>query len=464
MATAIEAIEGRLAELRTEDASLIQARAALFDKGIAEKRALTDVEETELAALGEKREAVRKQIVAAEARKAELDEAAKRANDVAEVRRGAGVGGAKVTDPEFYARGNHQANYFRDFYRAHIKNDFEAMDRISRASKQSLEARAISTAAGASGGAGELAPPKWMIDEVAKLARAGRVLADSLNPMTLPDGMSSINIPTVTQGTSTAVQATQNTALTQQDLTTSSVSSGIATYGGKAVSSQQMLDQAGLNMDELILQDIAADYARTFDTAVLTGSGSSGQLKGILTQYTAGTGNAVTFTSASPTAALFMSKLIGAVSNIQGTRFLPADVIYMHPRRWYWLLAQSDSQGRPLVTPTGGSQGFNSLADGDTGTVQGVAGHITALAMPVIIDPNIPTNLGAGTNQDVVIVARRGDLRLYESDLRMEVFRETYADSVGVLFRGYAYSAFISNRYTTAVSRIDGTGLVAPTF
>jgi hypothetical protein len=81
-----------------------------------------------------------------------------------------------------------------------------------------------------------------------------------------------------------------------------------------------------------------------------------------------------------------------------------------------------------------------------------------------VVDANIPTNTGAGTNQDPVLVGVRSDLRLWESGLRAEAFRETYADSVGVLFRVYAYSAQIVSRYTTSVAVVNGTGLIAPTF
>ncbi len=45
----------------------------------------------------------------------------------------------------------------------------------------------------------------------------------------------------------------------------------------------------------------------------------------------------------------------------------------------------------------------------------------------------------------------------------METFREPYADSMGVLFRAYAYSASIPDRYGPSVQIIAGTGLIAPT-
>jgi hypothetical protein len=80
------------------------------------------------------------------------------------------------------------------------------------------------------------------------------------------------------------------------------------------------------------------------------------------------------------------------------------------------------------------------------------------------VDPNLPTNLGAGTNQDPVIVGRFSDAVLYESSPRAEVFRETKADQMSLLIRVYSYIAFLGNRYPKSFGIINGTGLVAPTF
>jgi hypothetical protein len=95
-------------------------------------------------------------------------------------------------------------------------------------------------------------------------------------------------------------------------------------------------------------------------------------------------------------------------------------------------------------------------------SAQGVVGQIGSL--DVITDANIPTNLGAGTNQDPILVGVRGDLRVWESELQTDVFMEPYADSNGVLFRCFAYSSAIPGRYATSVAVINGTGSIAPTF
>jgi hypothetical protein len=86
------------------------------------------------------------------------------------------------------------------------------------------------------------------------------------------------------------------------------------------------------------------------------------------------------------------------------------------------------------------------------------------MGLDVIVDPQIPTNLGAGTNQDPIIVLRASDSILWEGTPHAEAFRETKADQLSVLLRFYRYAAFTTARYAKSVSVINGTGLVAPTF
>ncbi len=230
-------------------------------------------------------------------------------------------------------------------------------------------------------------------------------MANLCHTEVLPPGVSSVNLPRVLTGTTTAIQTTQNTALSQTDMTTAAVSSSIVTIGGKQVVSQQLLDQSGIPFDRVILGDLTADYARQLDTQVLTGSGTAGQLRGYLTATST---NNQTWTQATPTAGLFYSQLAKLQGAINANRYASPDTVVMHPRRWAWLASFADSTGRPLVVPSSG--GFNSMANPGANAAQGFVG--TVLGMEVYTDPNVPTNLGAGTNQDVVLVFLRDDLWL----------------------------------------------------
>lgn len=277
-------------------------------------------------------------------------------------------------------------------------------------------------------------------------------------------GIASVNLPRVLTGTTAAIQTTQNTALSQTDMTTGAVSSGIVTIGGKQVVALQLLEQSGIPFDEVVLQDLAADYARQFDVQVISGTNANGQLNGVYSFFSASGTQNVTWTQATPAvggAGGLYAKIWQAAAQIETARYLPPDTIWMHPRRWNWILAASDAQNRPLVNPT--ATAYNVVAVNDMAMMsQGVVGKIGSL--DVITDANIPTNTGAGTNQDPILVGVRSDLRVWESPLRAETFEQPYADSAGVLFRVLSYSAAIPGRFTTSISVINGTGSVTPAF
>ena len=450
----IDTLEAQSATMKTR----LEAIVADADK--RDSKALTPEESAEFDALSAEIRKNRDRAVELRA------DAVAEANAVA-TRKIAGVEGeqrvtpATVKDAPIYAKDKPDTSYFRDLFQARNMNDADAADRLRRNDKMVAEARALTTTAGAGG---EFAPPEWMISDFVKLARVGRKFADSIGPQLLPAGISSVNIPKVSGGTTTAVQATNNATLSQTDMTTTSLTSGITTIGGKQVVSLQLLTQSGIPFDQVVLADLAGDYAKQFDNQVINGSAASGQLNGVYTYFNAsGTVN-TTYTQATPavggTGGLY-SKIFAACSAIESARFMAPDTIWMHPRRWNWILSSSDSNNRPLVVPNG-LQGFNVIGGDGGNMAEGAVGSMAGLN--VVTDANIVTNLGAGTNQDPILVGVRSDLRLWESALQMESFTATYADSAGVLFRALAFSAAIPSRYTSSVSVINGTGTVVPAF
>lgn len=353
-----------------------------------------------------------------------------------------------TSEPETYRRGG-EASYFRDLFRASNLGDREAVERLVR---NDAEVRALSTTDGAGG---EFVPPVWMINEFVELARAGRVVADAVRQETLPGGTDTISLPRIATGTA-AAQQTQGSNVQETDATTDSVSATVYTIAGGQTVNQQLLDQSPINLDPIILADLAADYAVKLDTAVINSSNTNG--KGLL-QVTGI--NAVTYTDASPTVAELYPKVADGIQQIHTGRFLPPEKIFMHPRRWAWFLSALDSSGRPLVTPAA-QMPQNVLAamsgvasDGFVGTLQG---------LPVYVDPNIPINLGGSTNEDRIIIARTSDVILYEGSPRAEAFRETSAKALQVFFRFHNYYALHSARLPKAISAISGTGLATPSF
>lgn len=457
-----------LAFLRTQLQELLEQRAALkteldgiLAKPAEEKRGLTDDEDT---AFTEKRDAIKgkdNDIKAVEERIADLEEAEKRDARAAELRAryqpaGPQPTGIKVTsEPETYRKGG-QVSYFRDLFRAQQRGDHDAIDRLRRSDREvqdGLEQRALSTT---DGGVGEFVPPLWMVDEYVKLARAGRVVADQIAHQPLPAGTDSINLPRLATGTATAEQATQNTAVQNTDATSNSVTAAVATIAGQQVVSQQLLEQSPINMDTILLADLAADYATKLDVFVITNNAAS--KRGLLNVTGS---NAITYTDATPTVGELYSKVGDGIQQIHTGRFMPPDKVFMHPRRWAWFTVALDTQGRPLVVPSA-QMPTNVLAAMSDVVSEGFVGTIQGL--PVYVDPNIPTNLGAGTNEDRIIAARSSDVILFEGTPRAEAFRETKADQLSVLLRFYNYAAIHSERYPKSLSVISGTGLIGPVF
>ncbi|MDV5147184.1 phage major capsid protein [Streptomyces sp. SBC-4] len=474
-----------LAYLRKQMTAALEARAALkteldavLTAPSAENRSLSDAEAKTFA---DKREALKAKDAEIEefrSRIADLEEDEQREQRAAQVlaeHRQAGERRERVTvvsEPETY-RKNGQTSYFKDLYRAQVNGNRESVERLSRNDREvaerleriargaeqalkgleGLEARALSTTDGAGG---EFVPPLWMINDYIELARGGRVIADQVRPMALPPGTDSISLPRMASGTAVAEQTNQNTAVQNTDATTNSVTANVATISGQQVVSQQLLDQSPINMDQILLADLAADYAVKADVYVINNNATN--KVGLLNVSGA---NAITYTDATPTVAELYPKGADAVQQVHTGRFLPADKHFMHPRRWGWMTAAVDTAGRPLVVPVA-NMPQNTLASMGAVASEGFVG--TWHGLPVFVDPNIPVNLGAGTNEDRIITLRSSDVIFFEGTPQAEAFRETKADQLSVLLRFYNYVALHASRYPKSISVIAGTGLITPTF
>lgn len=384
----------------------------------------------------------------------------------------AGYGEGVTGEPEVYRAAPDSPSYFRDLYRARRQGDAGAMERLRRNDKMVADAvekrartgdrkaqtRALSTTNGAGG---EWVPPLWLEDAWVRVVRPGRVTANLATPNPMPPGTDMINLPKMLTGTAVAVQATQGSGIQQTDATTGSIASPVITLAGGQTVAMQLVEQSPLNIDELLLGDLAEDYAQKADVQVLSGSGSSGQAMGLLNL--AGT-NSIAWTTSTPAVGGdggLYAMLGAAVSAIHTNRLMPPDCIVMHPRRWAWVESRSDSSNRPLVLPDAQNP-MNSAGIVGPLAAEGRVG--TMMGLPVFTDANLPTNVGTGTNQDVILVTRASDLYVWESSLRAEAFEQTYASTLQLLCRVYSYLSFQPGRYPKSTAIISGTGLVLPVF
>lgn len=437
MELVLKLIESRQAKQAELDALLVAPTT--------EARNLTDPEAASFSALtGE--------IKALDERIAELNDSETRKNAAGDIAKRLTPNVVVKSEPTTY-RKDGGASYFADLGKAFVGQDVEARSRLSR---HAQEVRDISRTDGAGG---EFVPPAWLVEDYVALARAGRVTADLCNKAPLPAGTDSINVPKISTGTAVAAQTADNAAVQETDMATSSVSAPVRTIAGQQDLALQLLEQSPVAFDRIVFADLLGDYASKLDVQVLNGSNASGQVKGIL----GATGiNTVTYTDASPTVAELYPKVADAI-NQSHNRLLPPDAIVMHPRRWMWILAALDSSSRPLVVPGAAHGPHNALGAGmGSDKVQGPVGSL--LGLPVYLDPNVPINLGGGTNEDRIIVARFADMWLFESTVRTRALPEVLSGNLGVRLQVYGYVAFTAERYPSGISVISGTGLATPTF
>jgi HK97 family phage major capsid protein len=398
--------------------------------------------------------AARTEVDALDARIAELDAVA--AREASAPVSAPKVGGAVVTSEARTYTPESGNSFIRDAFSAQITGDFSANERLARHMKEeSVERRDVGTANFVG-----LVIPQYLTDLAAPYARAGRPTADfATNKMSLPNSGMKLEISRMTTGTSVDVQETQNTAVSETDADDTLLTVDVRTIAGQQDLSRQVIER-GTGVDEFVIRDLIRAWHTKLDEQILSGSGSNGQIKGIRNSG----GTAVTFTSTAPTVALLYPKLADALQSVQSNVFTTPTHWIMHPRRLAFLLAATDSSGRPLVVPTANGQ-FNAAGVGAGVAEYGNSGY-QLLGLPVITDANVVTNLGTNTNQDEIYLVDAREMHLWEQAgapfaLR---FDATAPGSLSIKTVIYGYAAFTAERYAKAASIIGGTGLTAPTF
>jgi len=444
-----------LDQLVAERAEISNAVETVLDRAADETRDLTDSEDKNLADLTERAKALDARI--ADLREIQVShlEAAKLRAEVAatdEPESEAPVNRVDVkSEPLTYSEQS-PASFFRDSYAAEFHNDVVARDRLSRHMDEMRVEYRDSTTGSFSG----LVVPQYLTGLVAPFLRAGRNTMDVANSLPLPADGLTVNISRITTGSTAAAQNGENTAVAEASPDDTLLTVNVRTYAGMVDVSRQALER-GTGVDGLLASDLVSAYNTAVNADVINGDGTSGTHLGILN--TAGIGD-VDKDDASPTAVETFSAIIEAIANVTQNRFTQADVIVMHPRRWAYLLAGLDSSNRPLAGIQGDS-GRNITAIGNPGAYGQAAGEVAGI--PVVVGAGIPTNLGAGSDEDAIIVANRQDLILMEQTQSPLMLRYESVGSGTLTTRMvvFGYSAFTAGRYPGGVCKIQGTLLSA---
>ena len=314
------------------------------------------------------------------------------------------VGGYKVTKESRTYAPESDTSFFKDAYNAQFKSDYAAQERLARHQREEeIERRDVGTAQFEG-----LVIPQYLTEFAAPLARAGRPFADFATAKhTLPPAGMTLNISRMTTGTSTAVQVTQNDAVSETDPDDTLLTINVRTIAGQSDLSRQAIER-GTGIDQFVAQDLVRSWHTTLDSQILNGAGTAGTIVGL---RNAG-GNAVTFTSTAPTAALLYPKLADAIQQIQTNAFTNPTHFVVHPRRLAFLLASVDSSNRPLVVPAA-SGPTNAMGSGAGASLYGNSGY-QMMGLPIITDASIGTTYGTTTNQDEIYVVTAPECHLWE--------------------------------------------------
>jgi hypothetical protein len=463
------------------DQALKRRESALATVKLIHKRAqneartaLTEQEEGETRAAMQQHEAADKEVTEARAniaqlktakqledantlaleRRAEKTSAPGKDNTVAErpaYDRVARVGREERTYHEGNTRGG--APFLRDVVAQYLYRDIEAETRLSRhMAEERVERGAyLERAAGTSAFAG-LTVPQYLTQMYAPAVAARRPFADAMTKLPLPSAGMTVNISRITTATSVALQ-TENNAVSETNIDDTLLTVNVQTAAGQQTLSRQAIDR-GTGIEDVVMMDLQRRYATTLDSTVVNQATT-----GLLAVATD-----ITYDDASPTGPELYPKLLAGASASEAALLGQAtpDIALMHSRRWYWLAKEMTSTW-PMI----GNQGIPTQNAGVNYNQRYGSGFRGLLpnGMAVVIDNNLPTNLGGGTEDSIIIVPSEESF-LWEDPNAPQFIRaeQTAAASLGVLLVLYGYFAYTMGRYANSHQEITGTGLIAPVF
>jgi hypothetical protein len=285
--------------------------------------------------------------------------------------------------------------------------------------------------------------PLWLEDDAAPLSTATAPLVRMLAKPLPPGTSGSVNLVRWVTPPTAAAQNGMNGTLTTPSIAEGTAGPGVRTYATRAKLSIQLLEQGSIAVDAQLLPAMLAAIDAQIDADLISADGTAGTVLGI--RSTSGISSG-TYTDASPTAAELWPIVEGTVRACEiGMGGSP--LVVCAPRRLSWL------RQRAVVEPV-------AAFDFDAPTVPGATTRVLG-TMNIVSDCNVPTALGAGSNEDVLLVVRSTDcLDLFVGPPRVQ-FGDV--DNLQVYVNVWKQVAFTAARLPAAVGVVGGTGLVAPT-
>jgi HK97 family phage major capsid protein len=254
-----------------------------------------------------------------------------------------------------------------------------------------------------------------------------------------------------------------------QDMTDDYIEAKAKTIAGQNDVSMQLLDLSpGQIIDQVIMNDLVADYDRQVDRDVIRGVGGT-KITGIWPAGNWGAGTVATATAAAGSGQAFFQTQGAMAAKLATQRFSTVNAHFLsHPRRWYWWATTVDgpsgTRGRPLVGS--GMAAMNPVAAETAAPAEGKVGSAVFGPHDYYSSTNVPTtDNGSGVLSgtfDPVILAKWDDIWLFEDALRMRVLDGPLSGTLQVRFQIYNYVAQLV-RYGQSIVIAQGAGLAPPT-
>jgi hypothetical protein len=454
IAQARTALETAITTRQQEQDALVALRSDpnLTEDAVTARVATRDAADAEVT----RRQGALEELLAEQAREAEIAALSARtvpaANRAPAYDQVARVGQEERTyRPDQDRRGS---TFERDVAAAFL-GDYEAQARLSRHMQEERVERGdqIEVRAAGTGAFAGLVVPQYLTDLYAPAAAARRPFADAIRGHDLPAQGMTVNLSRITTATSSALQASENTAVSETDIDDTLMTINVQTNAGQQTLSRQAIER-GAGVEPVVLDDLFRRYSTTLDSTLL--NQATNGLTNVAT--------AVAYTDATPTVAELYPKVLEGLSGVEAALLDQAsgeNIAVMHSRRWYWL-QNALSATWPLISQPGIAA---QMAGTNLGTTygSGVRGTLPN-GTPVIVDNSIGTTLGAGTEDEIYLVDRN-ECHLWEDPSAPMYIRaeQPKLANLGVLMVVYGYFAYTHARYAQA-RKIAGTGLIAPTF
>jgi hypothetical protein len=319
------------------------------------------------------------------------------------------------------------------------------------------EARALSVEIAGAGA--EFAPPQWLVDRFASVARAASPLRRLVTSIEMPPYGMEFYIPRITVvGGVVNPLVTDNINPAETIRDTDQIAASVATFAGMVPLSEQLLVRG--NFDQIAVRDMGADYAANLQAQLVNGTGAGGQLLGLLNVSATpvdGVPGAIvnTYTDASPSPAGVVQAIAQTAANVTDARERPPSAVLLRGSRYFWTAGTPEASGTDPAQRVGTG---TFPADSDTGPFGPIAG------LPVYLDQTIPSTLGSGHNQDAAIVCRAQDIILLEDAPRFNVVIGAAAGGaeMAAFITCHVYAAVFSQRYPSGIGTVTGSGFVVP--